>query len=107
MSSMQINKAASGSSRLVQLLPAFPFLLAFMHLAAHISSVVMKWMSDCRLSFEKRKDQAQCAMGRRLFDIIIKKQSNLAVAADVTTVADLLSVADKASNLKVLEDPLQ
>ena len=40
-------------------------------------------------------------MGRRLFDIIIKKQSNLAVAADVTTVADLLSIADKASNLKL------
>ena len=34
--------------------------------------------------------------GPKLFDIIIKKQSNLAVAADVTTVADLLSLADKA-----------
>lgn len=59
------------------------------------------WMWTSRLSFEKRKDQAQCAMGRRLFEIIIKKQSNLAVAADVTTVADLLSIADKASNLKL------
>ena len=38
---------------------------------------------------------AQCTMAKRLFEVMMKKKSNLAVAADVKTVADLLSVADK------------
>lgn len=48
-----------------------------------------------RLSYEERLAQTEQALQRRLFEIIMHKQSNLALAADVTTKAELLQLAER------------
>ncbi|GJD07313.1 Uridine 5'-monophosphate synthase [Galdieria sulphuraria] len=47
------------------------------------------------LSFEQRLSLIRNKVGRRLLEIMLKKQSNLAVAADVTTSEELLSIANE------------
>eukprot|EP00871_Galdieria_phlegrea_P004781 jgi/Galph1/5303/GphlegSOOS_G3961.1 len=51
--------------------------------------------NSSKLSFEERRELLKNKVGRRLFDVILKKQSNLAVAADVTTSKELLSLAEQ------------
>ncbi|GJQ09497.1 hypothetical protein GpartN1_g1288.t1 [Galdieria partita] len=48
-----------------------------------------------QLSFEQRLPLIRNKVGRRLLEIVLKKQSNLIVAADVTTSQELLSIADE------------
>ncbi|KAK9811268.1 hypothetical protein WJX72_000943 [[Myrmecia] bisecta] len=48
-----------------------------------------------RLSFEQRKVLAKNALGQKLFELMLRKQTNLAVAADVATVEEMLALADK------------
>ena len=46
-------------------------------------------------TFEQRAEVAQNAVAKRLFQLMVKKQSNLAVAADVPSSKDLLTLADQ------------
>ena len=50
----------------------------------------------CRMPFEERAQLAQNACGKRLFELMARKRSNLAVAADVGTVQEVLRIAEAA-----------
>jgi uridine monophosphate synthetase len=48
----------------------------------------------CRLAYEERAQLAKNPVGRRLFELMANKRTNLSVAADVETVDDMLRLAD-------------
>ena len=48
-----------------------------------------------RFPFEQRATLAQNPTGKKLFEIMARKQSNLAVAADVPTVQQLFQLAEQ------------
>ncbi|GIL85362.1 hypothetical protein Vretimale_10685 [Volvox reticuliferus] len=48
-----------------------------------------------RLPFEKRIPLAKNAMAKRCLEVMVRKQTNLCVAADVDTVEEMLELADK------------
>lgn len=50
----------------------------------------------CRLPFEERANLCQNAAGRKLLELMARKRTNLAVAADVNTVEEMLRIADAA-----------
>ena len=47
------------------------------------------------MSYEDRKKYSRNKTGRKLLEIIARKKSNLAVAADVGTIDEMLSIADQ------------
>ena len=49
-----------------------------------------------RLPFEERARLAQNVAGKKLFELMARKRSNLAVAADVDTVQEMLRIAEAA-----------
>ena len=50
----------------------------------------------CRMRFEERAEHAQNAAGRALLQLMARKRSNLAVAADVASFEKVLAIADAA-----------
>lgn len=50
----------------------------------------------CRFPFEQRAQLAKNPLGKKLFELMAEKQSNLAVAADVPTAEAMLRLADQA-----------
>jgi len=50
--------------------------------------------APARLRYEERAAMAQCACAKRLLECMARKETNLCVAADVNTAAELLAVAD-------------
>jgi len=55
-----------------------------------------------RKSFAERAGLATNPMGRKLFEVMEAKQSNLCVAADVGTAKELLELADKVYMLHLI-----
>ena len=51
------------------------------------------------MTLENRAAASPNAMGKRLFEVMLEKKSNLSVSADVTTKAALLDVADRLGPL--------
>ena len=47
------------------------------------------------MSIENRKEQAKSDLAKRLFEIMIKKKSNLCLAADVKSSQELFALAEK------------
>lgn len=55
-------------------------------------------MDRKKRSFESRTSVTNHPLARKLFEIMSSKKTNLCVAADVTTSAELISLAEKVSS---------
>ena len=57
--------------------------------------IVLPLPSFTRLSYPEKASLAKCSMAKECFETMERKQTNLAVAADVSTASELISLANK------------
>ncbi len=74
----------------------FPHASTRPHVHVYIMSMYVSFPSlYYRLRFEDRAVLAKNPMGKTLFELMVRKKTNLSVAVDVETVEHMLDIADK------------